>query len=169
MMEENALQNTEQLMACQKAIWDTLPYVIHKTKTSANHETIFGKSFTPAMFHILRNIHLGKDTISDLASCTQVSLPAVSRQVDRLANLGLVTRKRDPHNRRRIILEISEVGKEKLELLMEGKSQYVFEHLSRLTDKELETVIHGLKLLRSAFSDEYRGEISSGKTAGLEN
>jgi len=156
--------NAEQLKACQKAIWDTLPYVLHKTKSSADHETIFGKSFTPTMFYILRHIILGQKTISQLAACTQVSLPAVSRQVDRLVDLDLVSRKRDPENRRRVILEISETGKEKFDLLMESKSQYVFQHLSRLSEQELDTVVQGLKLLRSSFSEEdWKGPSSEGK------
>ena len=157
-MEDNLSNNTELLMACQKVIWDTLPFVLHKTKTSTDHEVVFGKSFTPAMFHILRNIHHGQNTISDLASCTRVSLPAVSRQVDSLVNLGLVTRKRDQHNRRRILLEISELGGEKFETMMENNQKFVFQHLKKMTDDELETIIGGLKLLRSAFDDEAQAE-----------
>ena len=141
-------------MECQKAIWDTLPFIIHKTKSSTDREIIFGKNFTPAMFHILRNIHHGQETISDLASCTQVSLPAVSRQVDSLVNLGLVTRERDPQNRRRIILEISELGEEKVRRLMENNQRFIARHLSRLTDEELDTIIEGLKLLRSIFDED---------------
>ena len=153
-MELNLSDNTELLAACQKVIWDTLPFVLHKTRNATDHEDVFGKSFTPAMFHILRNIHHGKNTISDLASCTRVSLPAVSRQVDSLVNLGLVTRKRDPHNRRRILLEISELGSEKFKCMLENNQKFVFQHLTKMTDDELETIIGGLKLLRSAFADE---------------
>ena len=157
-MEQNISGNTELLADCQKIIWDTLPYVLHKTRTATDHEDIFGKSFTPAMFHILRNIHHGKNTISDLASCTRVSLPAVSRQVDNLVKLGLVTRKRDPDNRRRILLEISELGSEKFKCMLENNQKFVFQHLTKLTDDELETIIGGLKLLRSAFDDKTQAD-----------
>jgi len=46
-----------------------------------------------------------------------VTEPAAAQIVDELVSLGLVTRGRDPHDRRRYALELTDLGRARLALL----------------------------------------------------
>jgi DNA-binding MarR family transcriptional regulator len=71
----------------------------------------------------IRTRHLGALAAIDAsAPCTQQQLarqlgitePAVAQKVDELVDLGLVTRGRDAHDRRRYALELTDLGRERI-------------------------------------------------------
>jgi DNA-binding MarR family transcriptional regulator len=71
----------------------------------------------------LRTRHLGAlAAIEASAPCAQQQLarqlditePAVAQKVDELVHLGLVVRGRDPHDRRRYALELTDLGRERI-------------------------------------------------------
>ena len=59
-------------------------------------------------------------TVRFLASDLKVSKPAISRAVDRLADLGFAGRKDDPGDRRSVLVALTKDGKRFLETLTKG-------------------------------------------------
>ena len=149
----------DALQRCERALWRTLPAILHANRQLTQQE-MFSDDFqlTPAQFHILRNIHRGAGSLSDIANCERVSLPAISRHVDDLVNMGLVKRTRDSADRRSILLELTEKGQAVWKKMEELKRQHFFEKLKNLKTSEIEIIIQGLDLLYLAFArDETAG------------
>lgn len=153
MADQNTVPD-ELLRKCERILWRTLPSVMHANRRIAQEEFDDDLQLTPAQFHMLRNIHRGAKSVSDLAACEKVTLPAISRHVDDLANLGLVERTRDPEDRRSLILALTEKGQEIWNRMVERNHQAFSEKMKLLSPQEIETIITGLELLYSAFSNE---------------
>lgn len=143
----------ENLKHLERILWRTLPLVIHASRSISREGFNDGQSLTPGQYHTLRNIHRGTRSVSDLAACEKISPPAVSRHVDDLVKLGFVERSRDPEDRRSIILALTEEGQNKWDNMVERNHRYFSERMKRLNTEELETIIKGLELLYSVFSD----------------
>lgn len=152
-MTENKSVSTDLLKRCERTLWRTLPSVMHISRNLAREGLTDGEHLTPGQYHILRNVNRGAKSVSDLASCEKVSPPAISRHVDDLVKMGLLKRSRDPEDRRSIILALTEEGQSKWDKMVERNHHYFSERMKRLSAQELETIIKGLELLYSVFSD----------------
>ena len=53
----------------------------------------------------------GPHTVRGLAATLSFSKPAVTRALDRLGRLGHVVRRRDPRDRRSVLVEVTEAGR----------------------------------------------------------
>ena len=153
-MTEKQSVSTDLLKQCERALWRTLPSVMHISRDLARKGLIDGGHLTPGQYHILRNINRGAKSVSDLAEREKVSPPAISRHVDDLVKLGLLERTRDPEDRRSIILALTEEGQSKWDKMVESNHRYFSERMKRLSVEELETIINGLELLYSVFSEQ---------------
>ncbi len=96
----------------------------------------------------------GQKSVSDLAECEKVSPPAVSRHVDDLVKMGLVERTRDTEDRRSIILGLTDQGQTIWNKMIERNHQLFSEKMRQLSTQEIETIIEGLELLYSAFTNQ---------------
>jgi DNA-binding MarR family transcriptional regulator len=110
----------------------------------------------------------GSATAGELAELTGLTTGAVTRIIDRLEQVGLLRRDRDPHDRRKVIvvhLAESSVHRE-FERLMAPFGRAVGELLARYSDAELELIAEftesGTELLRSATR-----QLSSGSDSTL--
>ena len=66
---------------------------------------------THASFGVLALIQLSPISQRDLAHATRVEEQTISQTVDRLERMGMVTRERDPRDRRRLLITATGVGK----------------------------------------------------------
>jgi DNA-binding MarR family transcriptional regulator len=149
----------DTLQRCERALWRTLPAILHANRQLTQQELFSDDlQLTPAQFHILRNIHRGAKSLSDIAASERVSLPAISRHVDDLVNLGLVSRTRGTTDRRSILLEMTEKGQTAWKKMGELKQQLFFEKLKNLNTSEIEAIIQGLDLLYKAFANDESAE-----------
>jgi DNA-binding MarR family transcriptional regulator len=153
-MTENNPVSDELLKKCERILWRTLPSVIHASRKLTMEDQSDSTQLTPAQYHILRNIHRGANSISDLADCEKVSPPAVSRHVDDLVKLGLVERTRDTADRRSIILAVTARGQTLWNKMLERNHQLFSEKMRQLSTQEIETIIEGLELLYRAFANQ---------------
>ncbi|MER7836482.1 MarR family transcriptional regulator [Streptomyces sp. NPDC096040] len=102
-----------------------------------------------------------------LAELLAITGPAASQLVDELVRLGLVRRGRDPHDRRRYALEVTDVGREKLALIAGAVAELAVDISERLGpegDEELRALL--LKLLAPmhsgpAFSENAKSSVSA--------
>lgn len=151
MTEQNTVSD-ELLRKCERILWRTLPSIQHGVRKLTREDD--DRQLTPAQYHILRYIHRGAKSASNLAACEKVSLPAISRHVDDLVKMGLVERTRDTEDRRSIILALTEQGQVIWNKLVERNHQIFSERMKLLSPKEIEIIIEGLELLYSAFAKE---------------
>jgi len=88
--------------------------------------------------------------LSELASRLGVTISTTSAQVDRLAALGLLTRRDDPADRRHVLLATTDAGAKRLERMRELNVEQMRRMVARLADDELETVAAAIELLAAA-------------------
>ena len=89
----------------------------------------------------------GPLSLAELAAAEQVRAPTMTRLVDALVKLGLVTRETEPDDRRRVRIAATEPGRA---LLDEGRRRRVAaiaERLGRLAESERRALERGIELI----------------------
>jgi DNA-binding MarR family transcriptional regulator len=110
----------------------------------------------------------GPQHVGELGRRLGLSEPAASLLVDKLEELGLVTRQRDAGDRRRTLVTATRVAEELAARLRQGREEHVRRWLESLSDDELDGLTHGFRgLLRVAAQLEAEpGDAAPGDTAG---
>ncbi|NLG50720.1 MAG: MarR family transcriptional regulator [Chloroflexi bacterium] len=140
--------------ALQQAIdrfWETIPQLWNQIR--ANVRAIAAEEFCISVqqFHVLRYVRRGFGSVSELASVTQLSRPAMSQAVNALVEKGLLTRRQSAQDRRYVELELTPAGEDMLSTIYAENRRWMMEKLSVLEPDELEDIPLGLKALRKAF------------------
>jgi len=131
--------------------WQTVPPVWRNIRAYTHQVAMQNYQVTMAQFSILREIHQGKTSVSQLAEAGHISRPAISRLVDILVRKNLVNRLDDPTDRRHVNLSLTSEGERLLSGIFDLTHRWMLQKLSLLDEQELNTIIHALQLLRSAF------------------
>lgn len=84
------------------------------------------------------------------------TLSATSTIVDRLVNKGLVARNLDPGDRRAVVCELTDQGRESVAAVWRIGRMRIDQVLERLDTEQLETVVHTLELLSRTVDDSMR-------------
>ena len=93
----------------------------------------------------------GPQPVGELGRRLGLSEPAASLLVDKLAELGLAVRGRDPQDRRRTLVIATPAAEELAARLREGREGHILAWLGALTDAELDGLSRGFRgLLRIA-------------------
>jgi DNA-binding MarR family transcriptional regulator len=108
----------------------------------------------PGHFRILLILTEGPANLSALAAKLEVSLPTMSNSISTLVERGWVARRRDPEDRRRVLIEITAQGCAVLERIRHVAQIQVERTLRDLTDVEYDQIIAGLDTLRRALDGE---------------
>lgn len=107
--------------------------LMHKTQAKPKTGTP-----TRAQLGILIMIgHWGIKNTKDLAVKLEMTSSAVTQVVDALAKDGLLKRQQDQKDRRITVLELTSVGKKKLEIAKKQRLEFLFKLLSPLNDNDL--------------------------------
>lgn len=85
--------------------------------------------------------------MGDLAETMGVALPSVTPLVDRLVERGLVARRRNPDDRRVVVVAITDEGRELAEGFHDTGREQLQGVLDRLSDEELGLVEEAMKLV----------------------
>lgn len=114
----------------------------------AEQRTRLRSGLSAAQLFVLQQLSLSQATsLSDLADRTMTDRSSVTAVVERLAASGLATTARDPQDRRRVVVEITEEGRRRLEDAPEAPTTLLIAALSRLPTGELEEVRRALQRL----------------------
>jgi len=106
---------------------------------------------TMAQLKIMMIIYLGGATrMSVLAEKLGVSLPTVTKSVDRLVARGVVTREDDPEDRRVVLCRLTEDGQKMIIQLWQSARERTRKLLSALSASELKVVDQALGYLLRA-------------------
>ena len=85
-------------------------------------------------------------TLNEVASAVGRGAPAVSRSVDSLVRSGLVERKQDPNNRRRLELRLTDGGRNELGQ-SPASNKLLRAKMERLAHSELRAVERAIEIL----------------------
>jgi DNA-binding MarR family transcriptional regulator len=154
------VEDTETHTTVERCVQDfmwTVPALMHRFKKEMRFRQPVALPI--GQFRFLFHLHHGKTSIGELAHLARVKPPVISRQIDRLVEAGLVTRTRDPNDRRIVRLGLTEQGANWLEEGREATETWLRQRITQLEPHEIETVLEGLQLLRQAFhiDEETRG------------
>lgn len=94
-----------------------------------------------------------QSSLSEVADYLDVTLPTMSAMIERLVQRGLVQRIADPHERRRLVLTLTEAGSAEMERVYGATLAGVASRLEGLSDEQLNQVMAGLLILENLFAD----------------
>lgn len=146
MSDENATRQ-QQLRATAAGFWEAVPPFWHGVRAHIRQTATERFDIGVEQFHILRHIRRGHDTVSDLAEAKNISRPAVSQAVERLAARGLVARTRDSDDRRHVRLALTDAGSALLDAVFEDTDRWMMARFSALSDEELHALVHAMQAL----------------------
>lgn len=99
-------------------------------------------------FGVLTTLHKhGAMSPSALAEHENVRPPSMTRTVNALADLGLVTKLEHPTDRRQVVVELSEAGSAEVRETRRRRDQWLTKRLQELTPDERDTLAAATKLL----------------------
>jgi DNA-binding MarR family transcriptional regulator len=87
-------------------------------------------------FRVLMRLRDGPKTHGYLSRELLVSTGAMTNRLDKLERAGLLVRKRDPHDRRGVLLELTARGRETLDAYIEVEARREQQLLGALSDAE---------------------------------
>lgn len=150
-MSEPAIATNELLGRMIDRFWESVPPVWNRIR--ANVRGIAAEKFgiTVEQFHILRHIHKGSGSVSELAEAKGISRPAISQAVELLVGKGLVARREKAEDRRYVQLELTAAGEQLLSAIFRENRAWMEEKFSSLTPEQMSRAIDGLDVLKSAF------------------
>ncbi|GIW11398.1 MAG: MarR family transcriptional regulator [Chloroflexi bacterium] len=104
-----------------------------------------------AMTHLAQH---GEEKMSELARGLDISLPAATDLVDRLAAGGHVERVRDERDRRIVLVRLSPAAQARIAPILARRRRAVEETLRALDERERAAFIKGLHLLAQHLADD---------------
>ena len=107
---------------------------------------------TMSQAKVLYLVSVGDLNMSELVARLGVTLPTVSGVVDRLVERGLIARRADPSDRRRVVVGVTPAGVELLDRFRDLNARQMRDLLAVLDDADLEQVRGYLALLDRGIS-----------------
>lgn len=142
-----SIPNTKLVADCQKAAHRVLAIM---TRTS--DPDWLSLSLTMGQFKAMKTVAMfGPQPVGELGRRLGLSEPAASLLADKLEELGLAVRKRDPEDGRRSLVTLTPEAVELAATLRRGRKEQLERWLGALETEELEGLIRGFRgLLRVA-------------------
>jgi DNA-binding MarR family transcriptional regulator len=92
-------------------------------------------------------------SLSEVAEYTGLTLPSASKLVDELIKHGLMVRKENPNDRRRLSLAITHHGVELLEASRKGTLKYLAEKLRAVNADNRDAIVKAMRAMRPVFQN----------------
>jgi DNA-binding MarR family transcriptional regulator len=89
----------------------------------------------------------GPERMSDIAAQGGSSLSAATAMIDRLVEKALVSRSHDAHDRRVVVCELTELGRETLQRLWSFRQDSLRSLAQRMSDEELRVVVDAMEIM----------------------
>lgn len=110
-------------------------------------------NFAPGHFQVLALLARGERNLTALASDMAVSLPTISRTIATLSERGWVALRRDPADRRCLLISLSADGKKILKTIKADATEAIARALAPLSSEDCMRVLEGLNTLSALFED----------------
>ncbi len=126
-----------------------IPLVMHSLGSDMRQSTQLP---VPGHFNLLYMLAEGPHNLSELAEKHSVSAPTMSNTISTLVERGWVQRTQSEADRRQISICLTPAGNEVLNAVQTFAENRITEILAPLSNEEMEQLITGLSVLRSAFT-----------------
>ncbi|MEO6458599.1 MAG: MarR family transcriptional regulator [Chloroflexia bacterium] len=133
---------------------ETLPRMFKTVKQRLRSADPGCRELGDSQMWTLRMLAEGKQVTSELAHHFNVTTPTMTRIVDGLVNKGLVERRHDPEDRRRIYLEVTAKGTESAKKAHEQFRATLADYLSPLSSEQLADIMRAFAHLKSLLPDD---------------
>lgn len=106
----------------------------------------FDSTLQPAAFLVIRWLFsFGPTSATVLAESTAMDRSSVSRLVSQLKSLGYVKSETSPADRRRVLLSLTELGRQRTIDALKEKESIFYERISKWDDYQLENFVEMLR------------------------
>jgi len=106
---------------------------------------------SPGHIQVLIALTRGPRSVGQLAEELEVSPPAATQLVDKLAEHGMVDRHNDPADRRVVLVDYVEGMHEVAGRIVGDRRRPLHDAMSKMTDEEALAFVKGLRLLAQSF------------------
>lgn len=144
---------------CAAAVMDTVPLVMRTIRAEMRSHRTPDLSVPQFRALLYVNRHAGA-SLSDVAEHLGLSLPSVSKLIDRLVARGLITRESASDDRRRMVLTLTPDGQAALRAAAQATQARLADRLAALSPDELTAIIDAMNLLHRVFLPDPASELS---------
>ena len=139
--------------ACAQEILDVVPVVMRTIRAELRrHRTA---DLSVPQFRTLAFIDSRADaSLSDVAEHIGLTLPSMSKIVEGLVVRKFVTRQTARDDRRRMTLALTARGQTALQVSREATRACLADDLAALSDRQRETIVQAMGILRPVFSSQ---------------
>ncbi len=108
-----------------------------------------------AQFRVMSMIHYeGTRGVGALSERNLVSQPAMSKMIENLVQIGYIRRRRDPRDKRQIILQVSVQGRTEMAAIHGAIARNLTQRLARLSEKDRSQAVRSLDIILRALGDD---------------
>jgi DNA-binding MarR family transcriptional regulator len=136
---------------CAHEVLDVVPVVFRVIRSELREHG--AKKMSMPQFRTLAFVYRKERvSLSEVAEHIGLTLPTMSTLVDGLVDRGLITRREDPEDRRRMTLTLTEQGRSGFESAREATAAYLEQGLRQLSPYNRATITASMRILREAFT-----------------
>jgi len=149
-MEQPLEKKPEPALECAVEFLEVLPLIMGSLHCELRHDP--ATTLTMAQFRTLSFLSRhGTASVSQIADFLGLGLPATSKIIDGLVTSGAISRRGDPADRRRVLLEITNPGRNELLATRAITHNHLAELLSPLSEADRARLLDALRSLRPIF------------------
>ena len=135
---------------CAREILDGVPMIFRVIRGELRKHG--AKEMSVPQYRTMAYVYRNEGTsLSEICDYLGLTLPTMSTLVDGLVERGLVNRRTDPEDRRRMTLTLTPVGRARLQAARAATLAYLEERLRQLSASDRATVTSSMQMLRVLF------------------
>ena len=139
------------LRQCSQEVFDGVPVVWRVIR--AEFRKYGAKEMSVPQYRTLAFVYRNEGaSLSEVGDHIGLTLPTMSELVDGLVTRGLINRRTDPQDRRRMTLTLTEPGRARLESARTATMAYLEAKLRQLSASDRATITLAMRLLREVFA-----------------
>jgi DNA-binding MarR family transcriptional regulator len=138
---------------CAALVKDTVPLVMRTIRAEMRRHRSLDLSVPQFRALTFLGRHPGA-SLSDLAAHIGLTLPSISKMIDRLVARDLVVRRSAPQDRRRICLELTPSGEAALQAAAQATQERLAERLAALSPDERTVITQAMRSLQALFASD---------------
>ena len=149
-MEQPIETKPEPALECAVEFLEVLPLIMGTLQCELRHDP--ATTLTMVQFRTLMFLSRhGTASVSQIAEFLGLGLPATSKIIDGLVSSGAISRRGDPADRRRVLLEITSAGNNELLATRAISHNHLANLLSPLSETERTRLLETMRSLRPIF------------------
>ncbi|HEU5088449.1 MAG TPA: MarR family transcriptional regulator [Roseiflexaceae bacterium] len=133
---------------CARVIIDTVPLLMRMIGSVMRRQAFDDEPASIGHVRMLKLLHERQRTLSELAARYHVAPSTMSRTVDVLVRRDWVERRADPHDRRQVLLRLTQEGELVHVAVQEHAQRSLSELVEELDESEREQVFQGMAALQ---------------------